>query len=351
MRIDALTCLSEPKLAVFKRAWDHSSKLISKANAVVSASLQGSRLDQSQMCVAIVGSTARYEALEASDIDLLPIWSGSAADFPHFVDLTGKVREDLRRQLDVDVSTSRDLMRSTRLADLCKADGIGGDTDHRRTLTQRMLILTESEQLGGGLGIDEVRRRILEAYVGDRDYDRTVSKHPLAVCNDIARYYRTLCVDYKSRAETKPESWAERHAKLRNARKLWYFSTLLALSTQISGLKGKSHSYIFDAMAKTLSLTPALRLQAAVKTDSEEDARKVLTHYADYLTDMSEPAFRESLKDVSFEDRDEPKLSDGTINPYYAMHKRSREMTDAMISMVLNSPDEVRKQVFTWFLL
>lgn len=352
MKIDPICALaSSSAFQTYKKAWDTSESLIARARPIIEKSLEGSDLNPDDICITTAGSTARREAMKASDIDLLPVWCGDPKDFPHFVDLTGKVREDLRQQTGLDVSTSRNLMRSTQLTTLCKPDGIGGDNDHRRTLTQRMLVLTESEQLGGGRPISEVRRSILEAYVGERDMARTVSKHPMAVCNDVARYYRTLCVDYKSRAETKPESWAERHAKLRNARKFWYFSTVIAISRNVSDANEGSQVELFDALEKTFSLPPILRLAASVDDNNSPHATDILDLFSRYLEDMGDVAFRKSLDIVDFDNRKKKLLPNGQENPYHELHTRSRDLSGHMIEMLLKTSEEPRRKVYQWFFL
>lgn len=352
MKIEELrNFVSDRAFQTYTKAWNTSESLIAQARPIVAESLTGSGLDLEQICIATVGSTARREAMSASDIDLLPIWCGDPKEFPHFEDLTGKVREDLRQKTGLDVSTSRNLMRSTQLSTLCKADGIGGDDDHRRTLTQRMLVLTESEQLGGGRKISEIRKAILEAYVGERDIERTVSKHPMAVCNDIARYYRTLCVDYKSRAETKPESWAERHAKLRNARKLWYFSTVMVIARIVSDTKIGNQQVLFDAMEEAFSLPPILRLASSVEPDNREQASRILNLFSLYLEEMGEVKFRESLGVVDFDQRKNKILLGDRENPYFEMYTRSRDLSEHMIQMLLRTSDGAKRKVYEWFFL
>ena len=342
---------SENAMAVFDEAWSKSEQLLSQARPIVEESLSKASLDPSQICIATVGSTARHEALSASDIDLLPIWCGDPKEFPRFEDLTGKVREDLRQQTGLDVSTSRNLMRSTELASLCRADGIGGDDDHRRTLTQRMLVLTESEQLGGSRSISEVRREILEAYVGEREDDRTVSKHPMAVCNDIARYYRTLCVDYKSRAETKPESWAERHAKLRNPRKIWYFSTVMAISHRVAEMENVTSTKLFDGLADIFGQSPILRLASAAEASNLPHVKDIYEIFSNYLSDMGSSDFRAGLSRVSFEDRKDPYLPGGASNPYFNMYQRSRDLSAKMILTLEEASQAIQKKALNWFLL
>lgn len=337
--------------SIYEKAWKVSEDLLSLARPIVSESLKASGLDPKSICIATVGSTARREAMSASDIDLLPIWTGDKKDFPHFEDLTGKVREDLRQATDLDVSTSRNLMRTTQLDTLRKPDGIGGDDDHRRTLTQRMLILTESEQIGGGHSIAEIRKSILEAYVGQRDMERTVSKHPMTVCNDIARYYRTLCVDYKSKAESRPESWAERHAKLRNARKLWYFSTLMGVAKVVSDNEIVVPSEIFDALESLFAKPPVIRLVSSINPNNKPHASEILSIFSLYLEQMGSFEFRRSLNAVDFDHRNVEFLPDGEANPYYEIHSRSRKLSENMIEMLLKTSDGPKRKVYEWFFL
>lgn len=353
MEIDNLKGkISSKSFDIFSAAWKHSGNLQRDARKVIEDQLKDCNLDLSQICISVVGSTARCEAMEASDIDLLPIWSGEEKKFDCFEKLTEQIRKELRVKLKLNVSTSRDLMKISKLSELCKADGIGGGQDYRRSLTQRMFVLTESSHLGGELKINHARRKILEAYVGGRGVENTtVSKHPLTVCNDIARYYRTLCVDYKSGVETKPESWAERHAKLRNARKLWYFGTLLALSKNVADIPKGEYGKLFDALEQTFDMPPILRLFSAANDDTLPQAIKILDIYAQYLDKMSDPGFRESLTEVRYEERDDEHLEGGNLNPYKDVHARSREMSDLMIKMMLASEEKVRSKVFNWFFL
>jgi hypothetical protein len=107
---------------------------------------------------------------------------------------------------------------------LTAAESIGGDKDASSALTKRILILTEGKQAGGNLPLDEVRRAVMGAYAGA---DRSRGRHVLSLCNDIARYYRTLCIEYKAKVDDPDKDWCTRNVKLRHSRKFWYFSCLM----------------------------------------------------------------------------------------------------------------------------
>jgi hypothetical protein len=79
--------------------------------------------------------------------------------------------------------------------------------------------------VSGSLEIEAIRRRILEAYAEER----TSGRHVLSFCNDIARYYNTLCIEYKAKIDEEGKDWCTRNMKLRHSRKLWYFSNILSI--------------------------------------------------------------------------------------------------------------------------
>jgi len=308
-------------------------------------------IDESLACIAVVGSVGRREALKASDLDLLPIWSGDEADLPVFDQAMDQLRCILRFELSIDVSTSRDLMRSTQLTELSHAESIGGDKDDRRKLTQRILVLTEASQAGGKFKLLDVRSRILEAYVGNDGTQRTASRHPLAVCNDIARYFRTVCLDYKSRAETKPENWCLRNTKLRGARKFWYFSTLFAISSIISEVRTTDQENVAGAIVRILGDSPVIRLFRASAGDVKTAVGRILVEYAEYLRELGDNSVRNTLNSVEFETRFREQLPNGTINPFPSIYASSKKMHQEMIEVLGCSDPNIRRKVLDWFLL
>lgn len=107
---------------------------------------------------------------------------------------------------------------------------IGGNDDTNRNTTQRILLLLESCPLGDYQAYNRVKREILSRYVKeDWGIWNKVTKVPRFLLNDIARYWRTMCVDFAyKRKDRDSEGWALKTLKLRLSRKLIYVSGLLS---------------------------------------------------------------------------------------------------------------------------
>jgi hypothetical protein len=108
---------------------------------------------------------------------------------------------------------------------------IGGGDDTNANLTRRMLLLLESACIGRDDAYRRVINNVLRRYIRE-DYGwmhaRNPSNVPRFLQNDMARYWRTLAVDFAyKRRQRAGRGWALRTAKLRLSRKLTYASGLL----------------------------------------------------------------------------------------------------------------------------
>lgn len=325
---------------IYKRAYDGSTNRLAECENAVDSYLATTNLPADQICFVAVGSVGRYESLDSSDLDLIPI----LGDLPNetFREHDSRIRETLSSAVGVKVSKGEDLTRFQRLDELTDAECIGGDRDDSSALTKRVLILTEGAQAGGALPLDTIRRRLLNAY---GDQERTRGRHLLTLNNDIARYYRTLCIEYKAKIDVEGKDWCTRNVKLRHSRKFWYFSTMLALADQ-ARRSAEPKDALIDRVLEVIRLPPFARLICGLGT-AKHAAGRVLEPYGWFLDFMSSKDNRDSLADVRYDDRYDTRRD----NPFPAMKANSDLMHREMITVLDTVDRPTRDRVLDWFLL
>ncbi|MBI3818853.1 MAG: hypothetical protein HY286_09210 [Planctomycetes bacterium] len=324
-----------------KKAHDHSESIRQKTTEITDRWIDKRSLDASKLCFVAVGSIGRREALQASDLDLVPIVVGS--DCTNLDSIHTDLRELLKTDLGLEVSRGEDLTRPMSLDDLADPHSIGGEKDTRARLSQRILILTESAQAGGGFPLSRVREKLLSAYAVP---ERSAGRHALSLCNDLARYYRTVCIDYKAKVDGKDLDWATRNVKLRHSRKFFFFATLLAIASLGARTKADSAEFI-SGLNAILEQPPTDRLVSAIDQTAWRAVGRTLDHYAHYLDLMSVVDRRRKLAAVKYDDR----YTDTNENPFPILQYNSKLLHQSMLAILDCSGVEIRRRVMDWFLL
>jgi hypothetical protein len=180
-----------------------------------------------------VGSLGRMEATSGeSDLDLIMVapTSSTAIDEELLV-VDRALRAHIHDVVGIHVSEGKNLTGPAVLDEVAAASMIGGSNDDVNKLTKRALILLESRSVFNSATTDALWLGVFRAYAAA---ERTVGKRLHSLGNDIGRYYRTVCVDYKSRVDFDRKPWAYRKIKLRHRRHLLFFSSMLSIvsSTQ-----------------------------------------------------------------------------------------------------------------------
>lgn len=162
----------------------------------------------------VYGSLARHEFTDGSDIDWTLLVDGMAT--PEHQDQAQRIGARLREKGFKAPANGGAFGNLTFSHDLIHR--IGGDDDTNHNTTQRLLLLLESLPVSHSGAYDRVVSNILTRYieedlVGPAD---TPYRVPRFLQNDVARYWRTMAVDFAHKRRVRAaQGWALRTAKLR----------------------------------------------------------------------------------------------------------------------------------------
>ena len=257
-------------------------------------------LDKDEI-VLTCGSYARREASEESDIDFFIITSQAppesekpfdSSTHPWVVSVKDAVNEIVPIGPAVGGPFSKVESRDTMLVN------IGGEQDNNEKITRRMLFLLEGEWLFNADGLKQVRRQILERYIGEGMTDHQLA---LFLLNDIIRYYRTVAVDYefKTVEGEKPKPWAIRNIKLIFSRKLLYASGLFSVALTADRAREQK-----IAILENLFEMPVIDRMLSICGRANSEG--VLASYNRFLEWLGDQNVRERLNKLQKHERSDP---------------------------------------------
>jgi predicted nucleotidyltransferase len=283
--------------------------------------------------VVVFGSLGRDEWTSGSDLDWTLLIDGVAK--PEHFDIAQKIHRIRKEKEDRfpapgttgtfgNMAFSHDIVHR-----------IGGQNDTNKNTTQRILLLLESKAIGKkNDAYDRVIRAVVDRYLEeDTDplkYGERRYRVPRFLLNDIARFWRTMAVDFASKQrERGGEEWGLRNAKLRMSRKLIFVSGLLVcfsvtldqeLQNKISTDKNDVKFHLRDHIMKYVRLTPLEIVAKSIESCNVPDAvsRCLFGAYSDFLEILDDTSSREALKAV--------RSSDSRTDPTF---NRVRELSEA----------------------
>lgn len=193
---------------------------------------------------------------------------------------------------------------------------IGGNGDSNANLTRRILLLLESRGL---VADDGVRERVLRCILGrylqeDRGYHEAHEydvRVPRFLLNDIARFWRTMAVDYAAkRRERAGKGWAIRIVKLRLSRKLIFVSGLamclereLRSNVTANTTEREFHADLLEFFLQQIELSPLQRIaRFGLEFDAADVTARLIERYDEFLAILRDPDKRTRLEAMDLDE-------------------------------------------------
>jgi predicted nucleotidyltransferase len=273
--------------------------------------------------VVVHGSLARMEFTPDSDLDWTLLVDGQANP-QHQADL-------LRIRGKLDNAGFRPPGKEDTFGTLTFSHPIihmiGGEEDSNANTTRRILLLLEASTLGDHRqAFENVRKNILHRYLTEdhslvRAYiGEEPRRVPLFLLNDMARYWRTMCVDFAYKQHDRGNhGYALRSIKLGISRKLIYASGLLACFWCDPDISREPYAepynlqQIIANLSNMLSITPLERMAKFFLGHLEKDlllqsAGEFFASYDAFLGLLGDSEKRDVLKNLQLEEMHESKV-------------------------------------------
>jgi hypothetical protein len=198
---------------------------------------------------------------------------------------------------------------------------IGGRFDTNETLTYRALLLTEGACLSGDGSA--IKQAVFRAYA---DAQISRGRFLASLGNDLHRYYRTLCMDYRHKVEELDKSWAIRVLKLRHSRKLWHLANLALQCWTVDAIADDAERDA--ALAGRIDWPSLLRLVAALEHfGAPELARAPFLCFDRFLAALARADVRRELAGLEYERRRESAV-------YCELHENATQLDAAGAAIV-----------------
>lgn len=241
-----------------------------------------------------LGSLGRYEASRLSDLDVAFLFDPT---------LVPEVEAERLRRQALDLLRAADFEVAEKTFDKpidarMLLRNIGGRNETNENLTYRALLLTESAGFYNPAYSRQLRDDIFGCY---RNGMVSRGRHLASLGNDLHRYYRTLCLDYRWKVEEEGKEWALRVMKLRHARKIWHLANIaLQCAAREAEERGGDHD---TTLAESLGKPPLLKIATSAEASLRTDlSRRIFLAYDAFLGQISSPAVRAELLALRYDD-------------------------------------------------
>lgn len=245
-----------------------------------------------------LGSLGRLEASRESDLDLAFVYDGDHLDRAQAQAARARVIAGLGAGLGAGLDIpEKTFNQAIDLRSLTR--NIGGRADTNETLTYRALLLTEGACLAGDG--PAIKQAVFRAYA---DAPISRGRFLASLGNDLHRYYRTLCMDYRHKVEELDKSWAIRVLKLRHSRKLWHLANLALQCWTVDAIADDAERD--RTLAARIDGPSLLRIVAALEHFGAPELAKIPFECFDrFLAALARADVRQELASLEYERRRE----------------------------------------------
>ncbi|MHB8304159.1 MAG: nucleotidyltransferase domain-containing protein [Acidobacteriaceae bacterium] len=245
--------------------------------------------------IVVVGSLAREEFTPGSDVDWTLLLDGMSRPQDE------QLARDIRQVLDGmgEKQPGREGVFGTLVSSHDLIHRIGGETDTNANTTRRILLLLESVAIGTPDAHSRVLNNVLYRYLEeDRGlwFGSNQSKVPRFLFNDVARYWRTMAVDFAYKQRSRPEGgFLLRNTKLRMSRKLLFLAGMLICfdchtrfedsAERREFYKGKPVEHVIHRLREVL-VQPPLEILASsllIYTPFDDSIKNLFTAYDEFV--------------------------------------------------------------------
>lgn len=248
--------------------------------------------------IILVGSFGRLESSQLSDLDYCILYDDNIYKINNEF-LKEKINKKLKIMSQNKISCFSDKYFNEIISN------IGGKDDKSMDFTTRILILLESIPLLDNSIYNKVITSLSDIYLEEFIAEK---KYPLFLTNEIIRFWRTLCIDYRWKKVEGEKPWGIRNIKLRFSRKLLCFSSILLLIMLYKKLISYEDFKIYINCPSSIKLLKIFDLISnhksdVIKSDLKRKFEEILTGYDEFLGEISTKNTRDSLEEVEFEKR------------------------------------------------
>jgi predicted nucleotidyltransferase len=303
----------------------------------------------------VVGSLARHEFTPGSDIDWTLLLDGIA--FAEHL----KVAHAIRKRLDdlEKKQPGREGIFGTIASSHDLVHRIGGQDDTNANTTLRILLLLESEPIGRSDAYGRVMKNILFRYLNE---DRGLwhgsgpYKVPRFLFNDVARYWRTMTVDFAYKQRNRQnEGFAIRNLKLRMSRKLLFLAGMVACfecHNSFSDARQRKNFYeqcqvqpLIDLLMGVLAKPPLEIVAFALARDSslDEQSKRLFDSYDEFLGMLADETLSCDGKTIRDHLDQLPSENLGSDDVASRGREISHRFRDAIASIFLNAETELSR--------